>query len=141
MSERNYEVKQREAAKILPKLAQKLAGSGSLHLDTDVLSLADPVDRHHLGHLSNIIAGFVLDEADIWEAQVQELVVAVNEKSQRVARLDYLLEKLREAATAEIVDVDILKSLIAEYQTPIEEHYAKRRAERALLNQITETGE
>ena len=136
-----YEVTQREAAKILPRLIGKMFGNGGFHLDTDTLRLSDPTDRHHLEWLSRIVAGFVLEEQEIWKPQVEECMGSIEKQQRELTALDALLEQLRDAAAKDGVTAEELKELIGKYRNPMERYYDDMRAEREkrrLLDELVE---
>lgn len=123
----------RETNRILPALFAKLIGSGSLSLDTDSMSLADPRDRHYLEWLARIVAGFVLEEQNVWVKQVDEFVEKARQNQNRQQDLDSLFEKLREAAEKEDVTAEELKTLVSLYRTPLEDHYYQLEQKRNLM--------
>lgn len=126
----NYKVLERETNRLLPALYEKMIGSGSLSLDTDSMSLADPHDRHYLEWLARIMAGFVLAEQNAWAKQVGEFVEKATENQTRMNDLDNLLGALREAADNDETSLEDMKALAKKYRDPMENYYDKMRAKR-----------
>jgi hypothetical protein len=123
-------LKKREAENILPVLSEALKAHGSLHLDTDRISLGAPAERSVLTFLADTTAEFVISERDGWAEQVE----ALEKESEYLVGLrdDYvpLLNRLRELDKAEgELDVEAVRGVIRQYQTPFEkfaaEHYPR----------------
>lgn len=134
----NYKVLERETNRLLPALFRKMAGSGSLSLDTDSMSLADPRDRHHLEWLTRIMAGFILEEQDMWAKQVGEFVEQSRVNQTRLSDLENLLDKMREAAGSQETSLEDMKALVKQYRDPLENHYDKLQAKREGPKELAE---
>jgi hypothetical protein len=127
----SYGQLQRETELVLRTLVGKMWGNGGFRLDTDTLDLADPNDRSALTWLARITASYVLAERDAWSPQVETMIHTIDKKNQRTATLDSLLEKIRDLAKAEVLDVDELKKLAGSYRNPMENYYDEMREKRS----------
>lgn len=124
----SHEVLSREVERILPELMARLWGNGSLHLDTDTLSIAD--DYRNLEWLSRIVAGFMFDERSRWKPNMEALMKQSAYDKKRMRELDGLLERLTEASAKDDVTVAELKEEIAKYRDPVSYYLDSLRPKR-----------
>lgn len=131
----------REAERIFPKFYSTLVGNGGIRFNTDSMSLTDAMDRHYLSWLARLMAGFVLEEAKLWEKQLQEGVEVADESKTRIKALDEVLSQLQEAATKKGVTLEELQEIAVRYRTPLEAYYDKlsyKRQQREAMKALEE---
>lgn len=136
----NTAIKYREAERILPALMRKMFGNGSLHMDTDTLDLGYSGDYETLSWLSRIVAGFVMEERDIWKPTQQAMAASIHKASERAHMTEHLLSELRKLTDDEEneFDAEAAQALIKRYRTPTEEYYDRRQEMEALRQETVE---